>query len=137
MAECRALFGGERDSEFHGKQSEERGELYDGVQCDGRSVLKRVADCVTDDGGFVEGSALLLQFGLHDLLGVIPATARVGHKDCLVQTEERNGDEVADEEERFGKGEGKRCKEDGQEDVEHTFLSVLGADFDYLLAVCD
>src|SRR6202020_563115 len=52
-----------------------------------------------------------------------------------IQTEGRNRDQVADEEEWLHKRERQGHKEDREEDVEHALLRVLGADFDDLLAV--
>ena len=54
--------------------------------------------------------ALLLQLDLDDLLGVVPGAAGVGHEDGLVETEDRDGDQVADEEERLDEREGQRAK---------------------------
>ena len=79
--------------------------------------------------------AFLLQFHFDDLLGVVPRAARVGHEDGLVQAEDGNRDQVADKEERFHESEGQGAEEDGQKDVEHAFLRVLGADLDDFLAV--
>ena len=70
-----------------------------------------------------------------DLLSVVPGGAGVGHEDCLVETENRNRDQVPDEEERFHEGKGQRAEENCEEDVEHAFLGVLGADLNYFLAV--
>ena len=72
-----------------------------------------------------------------DLLGVVPGAARVGHEDGLEEAEERDRDQVADEEERLEEGERQSREEDGQEDVEHAFLRVLGADLHHLLAILD
>jgi hypothetical protein len=90
----------------------------------------------TTDGG-VELGALLLELDLDDLLRVVPGAAGVGHEDRLVEAEQRDRDQVADEEERLDAGEGEGAEEDRQEDVEHALLRVLGADLDDLLAVGD
>ena len=49
----------------------------------------------------------------------------------------RDGNQVADEEERLDEGERQRDEEHREEDVEHALLRVLGADLDHLLAVRD
>ena len=79
----------------------------------------------------------MLQLDFDDFLGVVPGAAGVGHEDGLVQAEDGDREQVADEEERLDEGEGERGEEDGDEDVEHALLRVLGADFDDLLAVGD
>src|SRR4029079_3016296 len=63
-------------------------------------------------------------------------TAGVGHEDGLVQTEQCDGNEIADEEVRLDERACERREEPGQEDVEHSLLRVLGADLDDLLRVC-
>jgi len=55
------------------------------------------------------------------------------HEDGLVQAEDRNGEEIADEQERLHECEGKGGEEDGEKDVEHSLLRVLCADLDDLL----
>ncbi len=79
------------------------------------------------------GSAFGLEFGFDDLLRVVPGTTGIGHEDGLVQAEDRDGDQVADKEERLGEGEGESREEDGEEDVEHALLRVLRADFNTFL----
>ncbi len=132
-----AFFVGEGDGEFDGEQAEEGGEFDDGVEGDGAGVLEGVADGVADDGGVVERGAFGLEFGLDDFLGVVPGAAGVGHEDGLVEAEEGDGDEVADEEEGSDEGEGEGGEEDGEEDVDHAFLGVLGADADDFFGVGD
>ena len=132
-----ALGCGQLHGEFDGEQAEERGELDDRIEGDGRGVLERIADGVADDGGVVEWRAFLLQLDFDDFLGVVPCAAGVGHEDGLVEAEDGDGDQVADEEEGLDEGEGQRGEEDGDEDVEHAFLRVLGADLDDFLAVGD
>ena len=83
----------------------------------------------------MQRGALLLQFNLDDLLGVVPGSASIGHKHRLVQARDGNRDQVADEEERLHESECQGNEEDGEEDVEHSLLRVLGADLHYLLAV--
>jgi hypothetical protein len=54
-ARKRAAGGGRQShSEFHGGQAEERCELDDGIESDGRSVLERIADRIADDGGVMQ-----------------------------------------------------------------------------------
>src|ERR1039458_9456686 len=53
------------------------------------------------------------------------------------RSEDRYRDQVADKEERLDEGEGQGSEEDCDEDVEHSFLRVLGADLYYLFAVGD
>ena len=106
-----------------------------GLSATERRVLERIADRVADDRGGVQLGALRLELGLHDLLRVVPGAAGVGHEDGLVQAEQRDGDQVADEEVRLDEGEGQRGEEDDEEDVEHALLRVLGADLHDLLAV--
>ena len=77
----------------------------------------------------------LFHVDLYDLLRVVPGAAGIGHEDGLVQAEDRNRDQVADKEERLHERERKRGEEDGEKDVEHSLLRVLGADFHHLLAV--
>src|SRR5207248_4076486 len=59
----------------------------------------------------------------------------IGHENRLIQTENSDRDQISDEEERFEKGESEGRKEHAQEDIEHPFLSVLGADLYDLLTV--
>ncbi len=81
------------------------------------------------------GRTLLLQLDLDDLLGVVPRPARIGHEHRLVEPEQRDRDQVADEEVGLQEGEGQGGEEDGQEDVEHPLLRVLRADLHHSLAV--
>src|ERR1039458_3094491 len=46
-------------------------------------------------------------------------------------------EEIADKQERLHECERKGSEEDGEKDVEHSLLRVLGADLNYLLAVTD
>jgi hypothetical protein len=127
----------EPDGQFDRQQSEQRGEFDDRVHGHRRRVLERIAHRVADHRGVVQRRAFLFQFGFDDLLGVVPRGAGVGHEDCLVEAEDRNRDQVADKEERLHEGEGQGPEEDGDKDVEHALLRVLGADLDHLLAVGD
>ena len=58
----------------------------------------------------VQRRALHLQLGLDDLLRVVPGAAGVGHEDRLVQAEQRDRDQVADEEERLDERERQRAR---------------------------
>src|SRR5216684_3599033 len=81
--------------------------------------------------------ALLLQLHLHDLLGVIPGPAGVGHEDRLKQPKEGNRDEVANKKIRLQAGEGEGTKENAEEDVDHPTLGIDGADLHHALAILD
>ena len=81
--------------------------------------------------------AFLLQLDLDDLLGVVPGRPGVGHEDGLIEAEDGDGNQVADEEEGLDEGKGQRGEEHRDEDVQHALLRVLRADFDHLLAVAD
>ena len=94
-------------------------------------------DRVADDRRRVQRRALRLQLDLDDLLRVVPRAAGVGHEDRLVQPEQRDRNQVADEEVRLEERERQRREEHRQEDVEHPLLRVLRADLDDLLAVLD
>src|SRR5256885_8163836 len=83
----------------------------------------------------MQRSPLLLQLDFDDLLGIVPGASRVRHEDGLKQTEQRDRNEIADEEERLEKRERERRKEHRQEDVEHSLLRVLRADRDDFLTV--
>ena len=90
-------------------------------------------------------------FGLHvhlnDLLGIVPSATGIGHKHSLEESEDGNADEVGDEEAdgvvatdagRGGEaGKSQREAEDGDEDVYHALLSVVGADLHHFLALLD
>src|SRR6202161_1301407 len=96
-----------------------------------------IAHLIADHGGIWQRRAFLFQFRLDDFLGIVPGGSGIGHEDGLIETEDRDRDQVADKEERFDEGKGERTEKDRQEDVEHSLLRVLGADLDYLLAVGD
>ena len=53
------------------------------------------------------------------------------------KTEDGDRNQIADEEERLDESEGERAEEDGDEDIQHALLRILGADLDDLLAVGD
>ena len=101
-----ALGCGQLHGEFDGEEAEERRELDDRVEGDGGGVLEGIADGVADDCGVVERRAFLLQFDFDDFLGVVPGAAGVGHEDGLVEAEDGDGEQVADEEEGLDEGEG-------------------------------
>src|ERR1700728_3584767 len=131
------LISGQCDRQLDCQQTEEGGELDDRVQSNRRSVLEGVADGVADYGGVVQWSSLLLHFNFDDLLSIVPGSAGVGHENCLVKAEDSDGNEVADEEERFDEGKSQRTEEDGDKDIQHAFLRILGADLYNFLAVGD
>ena len=68
--------------------------------------------------------ALCVQINLHDLLRVIPGTAGIGHEDGSVQTNNRDGDEVPNEEEGFDKGKGQCREKDTEEHVHHPVVRI-------------
>src|ERR1700731_3516766 len=85
----------------------------------------------------MQSCTFLLQFHFHNLFGVVPGPAGIGHKDGLVEAEDGDGNQVADEEVWLQEGKSERGEEHSQKDVKHSFLRVLGADLHYLLAVLD
>src|SRR6267143_2723948 len=137
VRQAAALRGGQLHGELNGQQAKEWREFNDRIEGDGRRILKRIAHYVADDCSVVEGRALLLEFDFNDFLGVVPGTAGVGHEDGLVQAEDGDGEEIADEEKRFDEGEGQRGEEHRDENVEHALLRVLGANLDDLFTVSD
>ena len=118
----------DRDRELHGKQAEQGGELDDRVEGHRGGVLERITHGVTNHRGIVQLCSLGVQIHLDDLLGVVPSATGVGHEDRLVQAEDGDRDEVADEEVGIDEGEGQGGEEHRQEDVDHALLGVLGAD---------
>ena len=85
----------------------------------------------------MERRAFHFQIHFDDFFGVVPRAAGVGHEDGLKQTEERDGDEVADEEIRIQKRQAEREAKDDDEDVDQAFLCVAGADGNDALAVLE
>src|SRR5437868_7326480 len=85
----------------------------------------------------MEWRAFLLQLSFNDFFCVVPGAAGVGHEDSLVQAEDGDGKEIADEEVRLDKRKRQRGEEYGNENVEHALLRVLGADFHDLFAISD
>src|SRR5260370_17766892 len=131
------LAGGKVHGKLDGQQAEERGELDDRVERDGRRILKRIADRVADYRGVMQRRALLLQFDFHDFLRVVPGAAGVGHEDGLIQTESGDGNEVANEKEGFKERKRQRGEKHRDENVEHALLRVFRADLHDFLAVGD
>ena len=121
--------------DFRSEKTEQGRELDDGVHGNRRGILVGVADGVADNRGLVEGCVLLLQIDFDDLLGVIPATAGIGHEDSLEEAEEGDSDEVADEEVGVDEGQGQGHEEDDDEDVDHPLLGINGTDLDDFLTV--
>src|SRR2546430_8460887 len=83
---CAVLCRGQLHGELDGEQAEERRELDDWIECDGRGVLERIADGVANDSSVVERRAFLLELDLNDLLGVVPGASGVSHEN---RSEER------------------------------------------------
>src|SRR5437667_8284493 len=134
---CAVLCRGQLHGELDGEQAEERRELDDWIECDGRGVLERIADGVANDSSVVERGALLFELDLNDLLGVVPGAAGVGHENGLIQAKNGDGEKVADKKEGLDESEGQRGKKYRDENVQHAFLRVLRANLDDFLAVCD
>src|ERR1017187_2476077 len=133
--EGRALLGGQVHGQRYGQQAEQGGELDDGVESHGAGVLEGIANRIADHGGIMQRGAFGAKFGLDHLLGVVPGAAGIGHEEGLVQTEQGDGDQIADEEVRFEEGERKGGEEDHQEDVQHALLRILRADGHHLLGI--
>ena len=143
----RQVFEAVADGNLHSKHTKECGELDDGVEGHRAGVLEWVAHGVAHYASVVQWSALGFEVDLNNLLGIVPSTTGIGHKYCLEQTEDCDRDQVANEEancvvtanssRRRQASEAKREAEDGDEDVEHTFLCILGADAYNLLALAD
>src|SRR5436190_9728368 len=100
------------------EEPEERRELDDRVQRHRRGVFEWIANRIADHRRRMERRVLHLELGLDNLLRVVPGAAGVRHEHGLVETEERNRNQVADEEEWLDEGERERREEDGQEDIE-------------------
>src|SRR5258706_8008668 len=83
----------------------------------------------------MQRSSLLLEIDFNDLLCVVPGAAGISHEDRLVQTKDRNRDQISNEVERLNESEGQSGKKDGEKNVEHAFLRVLGTNLHALLAV--
>src|SRR5438105_4227229 len=81
--------------------------------------------------------AFLLEFNFNDLLRIVPGTAGVSHENGLIQAKNGDGEKVADEKEGLDESEGQRGKKYRDENVQHAFLRVLGANFNDFLAVRD
>src|SRR5258705_4081076 len=77
----------------------------------------------------------MFQINLNNFLRIITGAADVCNEDCLIQAEDRDRDQVTDEEERFNESKSQSGKEYSQEDIEHSFLRILGADLHHLLTV--
>ena len=79
--------------------------------------------------------SFLLQIYFDNFLGIVPGAACVGHKDSLVQAEDRDGDQISNEVKRLNKSKCQRCKKDRKKDIEHALLRILRAYLHNLLAV--
>ena len=127
--------GNKANCHFNRQQTEQRRELDDRVHRDRRRVLERIANGVTDNSRCVQLCTLGAQFRLDDLLGVVPCATGVRHEHGLIQTDDRQRDQVADEEERLDERTSQRTEEHGHEDVEHALLCILRTDGNDALAV--
>src|SRR5579859_5654273 len=128
---------GHRHRDFRGEQAEERGEFDDGIHRHRAGVLERIAHGVADDGGGMKRGAFLFQVHFHNLFSVVPGAAGIGHENGLEQAEERDTHEVADEEIGVEERQGEREGKNDDEDVNHAFLRINGADFDDPFTVGD
>ena len=79
--------------------------------------------------------SLLFEIHFNDFFCIVPSATRVSHEDRLVETENRNRDQVPDKVEGFNEREGKSGKENCEKDVEHAFLCILRANLHDLLTV--
>src|SRR4029077_15575834 len=113
------------------------GELNHRIQCDRRSVLEWIAYRVADYRCVVERRAFLFQLDLDDLFCVVPGSAGVSHEDGLIEAEDGDGNQVADEEERLDEAEGQRGKKYRDENIQHALLRIERANLDHFFAVCD
>src|ERR1700741_5232055 len=84
---CTLLSGSQLHGKLNSQKAEQSRELDDWVERDGRRVLERIADGVSDHSSVVERRTFLLQFDFDNFLGVVPRAASVGHEDGLVQAE--------------------------------------------------
>ncbi len=85
----------------------------------------------------MKGRALFLEVHFNDLLGVIPGTTCICHEYGLVESEECYSHKVADEEVGVKERERQCHEKDNDEDVQHTLLSILGADLHDFFAILD
>src|SRR5438045_855589 len=83
----------------------------------------------------MQGRAFRLKLSLDDFFRIVPGAAGVRHEDRLIETEERDRNQIANEEEGIEERESQGGKEDGQEDVEHSLLRILSADLDHFLRI--
>src|SRR5665647_2236609 len=116
---------GEADRQLDSEQAEQSRELDYRVERDRRGVLVRVTDGVTDYRRVMQRGALGMQIDLDDLLRVVPRAARIGHEDGLIQPEDGDRDEVADEEVRLDERERQSREEHADEHVDHALLLSL------------
>ncbi len=83
----------------------------------------------------MQRSVFHLQIDFNNLFAVIPATAGIGHEDCLIKTEEGDTDQITDKEVGVKECQRQTHKEDHDEDVDHTLLSILGTNLNDFLGV--
>src|SRR5205085_7863871 len=116
---------GETHSQLNSQKTEQRRELDDRVERDGRCIFEGITNRVADDRRIVQRCSLRLEFHFDHLLRVVPRASGVRHKDRLIESEDGNRKQVTDEEERLDESEGERGEEDSQEDIEHPLLRIL------------
>src|ERR1700730_2119895 len=124
-----------RDRQLNRKQTKQCGELYYRVQSYRRCVFEGIANRVADNRSIVQRRVFLFQIDFYNLLRVVPGAARIRHEDRLIQTKDRNRDQVTNEEEGINKSERESREEHSQEDIKHALLRILGADLHDLLTV--
>ena len=93
----------------------------------------------------MQRSAFLLHIYLDHLFGIIPAAAGISHENRLEQAKHGDRDQVSNEQSycfctsfwrcQAGKGHGKR--KEGDKDVKHPVLRVLGADPHHFFGIFD
>ena len=83
----------------------------------------------------MQRSVFHLQINFNNLLAVIPATAGIGHEDRLVQTEEGDTNQITDKEVGVEERQRQTHKEDDNEDIDHSLLSILGTNLDDFFTV--
>ncbi len=126
--------GGEEGSEDEGDDGHE---LHQNVEGRSGSILERITNGITDNGGLVGVGALAAVEALFDvLLGVIPGTTGVGGGDSHLDT----GDEATGEHTGEGVDAEEVAGDDGGEDDEaagrnHLLEGGVGGDGDALLVV--
>src|SRR6058998_3593258 len=70
-----------------------------------------------------------------NFFGIVSRAPGVRHEDRLIQTEDRDRDQVSNEVEGLDKGKRQRSEEDREEYIEHALLRILRANLHNFLAV--